>query len=99
MRYKYRYECDRVYLGGNRFDYQIVGLCKLKSYPFLYQCLWCSLLKAIKLPISINLALAVIQQALELLRQKELEAFYQQASEEVDPDWDVTMSDGLTDET
>lgn len=41
----------------------------------------------------------VIQQALELLRQKELEAAYQQASGEVDPDWDVTITDGLSDET
>lgn len=41
----------------------------------------------------------VIQQALELLQNKELEAAYQQASAEVDPDWDVTMSDGLSDET
>ncbi len=41
----------------------------------------------------------VIQQALELLRQKELEAAYQQAFGEVDPDWDVTIADRLSDET
>jgi len=33
----------------------------------------------------------VIQEALELLRQRELETAYQQASLEVDPDWDVTI--------
>ena len=41
----------------------------------------------------------VIELALELLRRQELEEAYRQASEEVDPDWDVTVGDGLTDET
>lgn len=41
----------------------------------------------------------VIQEALELLRLRELEVAYRQASGEVDPDWDVTITDGLADET
>lgn len=41
----------------------------------------------------------VIQSALELLQQRELETAYQQASQEVDPDWDVTLADGLIDQT
>ncbi len=41
----------------------------------------------------------VIQEALELLRQRELETAYQQASQEVDSDWDVTLADGLADQT
>jgi antitoxin ParD1/3/4 len=41
----------------------------------------------------------VIEVALELLRHQELESAYRQASSEVDPDWDLTVADGLTDET
>lgn len=41
----------------------------------------------------------VIQEALELLRLRELEAAYRQASGEVDPDRDVTTGDRLADET
>ncbi len=41
----------------------------------------------------------VIELALELLRHQELEQAYRQASAEVDPDWDLTVGDGLTDET
>jgi antitoxin ParD1/3/4 len=41
----------------------------------------------------------VIEEALELLRNRELEAAYREASAEVDNDWDVTVADGLTDET
>ncbi|MEH1959388.1 MAG: CopG family transcriptional regulator [Nostoc sp.] len=41
----------------------------------------------------------VIELALELLRYQELEQAYSQASAEVDPDWDLTIGDGLTDET
>ncbi|OKH35841.1 CopG family transcriptional regulator [[Phormidium ambiguum] IAM M-71] len=41
----------------------------------------------------------VIEAALELLRNRELEEAYRQASEEVDSDWDITIGDGLTDET
>lgn len=41
----------------------------------------------------------VIQSALELLQQRELETAYRQASQEVDPDWDVTLADRLSDET
>ncbi|NMG22614.1 ribbon-helix-helix domain-containing protein [Brasilonema bromeliae] len=41
----------------------------------------------------------VIEEALELLRNRELEEAYREASAEVDSDWDVTVADGLTDET
>jgi len=41
----------------------------------------------------------VIKQALELLREKELEEAYCLAAEEADSDWDATIADGLTDET
>ena len=41
----------------------------------------------------------VIEVALELLRNQELESAYRQASSEVDSAWDVTVADGLTDET
>ncbi len=40
----------------------------------------------------------VIEVALELLRNQELEEAYREASLEVDSDWDVTTGDGLTDE-
>ncbi|KYC41615.1 CopG family transcriptional regulator [Scytonema hofmannii PCC 7110] len=41
----------------------------------------------------------VIEAALELLRYQELEEAYRLASSEVDADWDVTVADGLTNET
>ncbi|NDJ24453.1 CopG family transcriptional regulator [Nostoc sp. B(2019)] len=41
----------------------------------------------------------VIELALELLRYQELEQAYRLASAEIDPDWDLTVGDGLTDET
>ena len=41
----------------------------------------------------------VIEVALELLRNQELESAYRQASSEIDPTWDLTVADGLTDET
>jgi Arc/MetJ-type ribon-helix-helix transcriptional regulator len=40
----------------------------------------------------------VIEVALQLLRSQELEEAYRQASQEIDPIWDVTIADGLTDE-
>ncbi len=40
----------------------------------------------------------VIEEALELLQYKELEQAYREASQEVDPAWDVTVGDGLSDE-
>lgn len=40
----------------------------------------------------------VIEAALELLREKELETAYGLAAEEADPAWEATVSDGLTDE-
>jgi len=41
----------------------------------------------------------VIEKALILLQEKELELAYQQADAQVDTDWDVTAADGLVDET
>ena len=41
----------------------------------------------------------VIGEALELLRQRELEAAYREASREADGDFDVALADGLSDET
>jgi antitoxin ParD1/3/4 len=41
----------------------------------------------------------VIEEALELLRNRELEEAYRLASAEVDSAWDVTVADGLADET
>ncbi len=41
----------------------------------------------------------VIQDAIKLLRQKQLEAAYLAANKEIDPAFDVTDTDGLDDET
>jgi metal-responsive CopG/Arc/MetJ family transcriptional regulator len=41
----------------------------------------------------------VIEEALELLRNRELEEAYKQASNEVDSAWDTVVADGLNDET
>ncbi|CBN57371.1 MULTISPECIES: ribbon-helix-helix domain-containing protein [Kamptonema] len=41
----------------------------------------------------------VIEVALELLQNQELESAYRQASSEIDSAWDITIADGLTDET
>jgi len=41
----------------------------------------------------------VVERALETLRAKELELAYAQAAAEVDEAWDVTVADGLADET
>ena len=41
----------------------------------------------------------VIEKALQLLQDKELQQAYCEASAEVDEDWDITIGDGLTDET
>ena len=41
----------------------------------------------------------VFQAALELLQQKQLEAYYAQANQEMNDDFDVTSADGLEDET
>lgn len=40
----------------------------------------------------------VIEEALQLLRERDLEQAYQEASEEIDPAWDITIGDGLVDE-
>lgn len=41
----------------------------------------------------------VIDMALKQMRERELEAAYRDASAEVDPAWDITVADGLSDET
>lgn len=41
----------------------------------------------------------VIEQALQLLREHELEAAYREANADVDSGWELTVADGLTDET
>lgn len=41
----------------------------------------------------------VIGEALELLRQRELETAYLEASRETDQDFDIALTDGLSDET
>ncbi|MGG6267691.1 ribbon-helix-helix domain-containing protein [Leptolyngbya sp. AN03gr2] len=41
----------------------------------------------------------VIETALQLLQDQELEKAYAEASKEIDPDWDITIADGLSDET
>ena len=41
----------------------------------------------------------VIQEALKLLQQRELEYCYREASKEVDPAFEATSLDGLDDET
>lgn len=41
----------------------------------------------------------VIGEALELLRQRELELAYRDASRETDEDFDIALADGLSDET
>lgn len=40
----------------------------------------------------------VIEVALQLLREQELEKAYREATQEVDPDWELTVADGLKDE-
>ncbi len=40
----------------------------------------------------------VVQEALALLRERELDSAYREANAEIDSDWDRTSSDGLTDE-
>ncbi|AFY77509.1 MAG: CopG family transcriptional regulator [Hydrococcus sp. C42_A2020_068] len=41
----------------------------------------------------------VIEEALTLLQERELEEAYREASQEIDPDWELTVADGLADET
>ncbi|MDB9540239.1 CopG family transcriptional regulator [Anabaenopsis tanganyikae CS-531] len=41
----------------------------------------------------------VIQLAIKLLRSQELDRGYRAAGEEVDLEWDLTVGDGLSDET
>lgn len=41
----------------------------------------------------------VVERALALLQMQELEEAYRQASQEVDPAWESTIADGLSDET
>ncbi|MBV8886647.1 MAG: CopG family transcriptional regulator [Chroococcidiopsidaceae cyanobacterium CP_BM_RX_35] len=41
----------------------------------------------------------VIEVALQLLQEQELEQAYREAIQEVDPDWELTLANGLTNET
>ena len=41
----------------------------------------------------------VIEEAIELLRQRDLEQAYREANSEIDPAWELTTADGLSDET
>ncbi|WP_263970945.1 ribbon-helix-helix domain-containing protein [Leptolyngbya sp. NIES-2104] len=41
----------------------------------------------------------VIETALQLLQTQELEKAYAEAAKEVDLGWDITIADGLSDET
>lgn len=41
----------------------------------------------------------IVEEALILLREKELENAYREANKEIDDLWDVLAGDGLTDET
>ena len=41
----------------------------------------------------------MIEEALTLLRERELEVAYRAASADTDPAWDGTIGDGLDDET
>jgi metal-responsive CopG/Arc/MetJ family transcriptional regulator len=41
----------------------------------------------------------VIELAIELLRYQELEQAYREAAPEFNPEWDLTVGDGLIDET
>lgn len=47
---------------------------------------------------SIKTRSEVVQEALSLLRERELEVAYREANATVDLDWDRLSSDGLTDE-
>lgn len=41
----------------------------------------------------------VFEEAIKLLRNRELETAYREANSEIDDVWDNTISDGLSDET
>ncbi|MBD2774266.1 CopG family transcriptional regulator [Iningainema sp. BLCCT55] len=41
----------------------------------------------------------VIEEAVKLLREQELEKAYREANQEIDESWDIVVADGLTDET
>ena len=41
----------------------------------------------------------VVEEALALLQERELEKAYQEASQEDDPNWEGVIADGLSDET
>jgi antitoxin ParD1/3/4 len=47
---------------------------------------------------SIKTRSEVVQEALALLRERELDGAYREANAEIDLDWDRASSDGLTDE-
>ena len=41
----------------------------------------------------------VIEEAVKLLREQELEKAYREANQEIDESWDIVAADGLSDET
>lgn len=41
----------------------------------------------------------VIEVALQRLREQKLESAYREANQEIDPNWDLTVADGLIDES
>lgn len=46
-----------------------------------------------------NSSSEVIEEALQLLKERDLENAYREASKEVETDWDILAGDGLEDET
>ncbi|MBS0358868.1 MAG: hypothetical protein JSS53_06345 [Proteobacteria bacterium] len=49
--------------------------------------------------VSTSLLSNLMQEVLRLLRQKELESCYREASAEIDPIFDIAVSDGINDKT
>lgn len=41
----------------------------------------------------------MIEKALKQMQEQELEQAYKEANQEIDPGWDLTVADGLADET
>lgn len=41
----------------------------------------------------------VIEKALQQMQEQELEQAYKEANQEIDPGWELTIADGLADET
>jgi hypothetical protein len=51
-----------------------------------------------KLKTFVTTQVEAIGEALELLRQRDLETSYREASREADQDFDIAVADGLSDE-